>query len=126
METVDYLEQAAILFEKRPHVQTHEARMLIGGPFSLEQINQITGVPRGKLIEFYRDNERPGGELNPDSLRDLAQLRYLKDIGANLNAQIIGRVLDKGTSIHVLARFTGVEVQDIEEARDQVQYGAGI
>lgn len=92
----------------------------------MDQIIQVTGVPRGKLVEFYRDNERPGGELNPDSLRDLAQLRYLRDIGANLNAQIIERILDRGTSIHVLARFTGVEVQEIEEARDQVQRGAGI
>lgn len=126
METVDYLEQAAILFEKRPYVQAHEARMLIGGPFSLEQLTNITGVPRSKLAASYRDNERPGGKLNPDSLRDLAQLRYLRDIGANLNAQIIDRILDKGTSIHVLARFTGVEVQEIEQARDSIQRGAGI
>lgn len=113
-KVMDYLDMAVEL-SKRYSVLVPEARRLIGGPFSLKQISDITGVPGRKLRAAYRDHERPGGRLNPETLEDIRDLRYQNQIGQSLDTSAVWRVILSGTSERVLARLAGVPLTTIFE-----------
>lgn len=105
MRTFDYLQLAKTYYGRDQPVLPQEAKRLIGGPFSLKQIEDITGCNKRWLRNAYKDNERPGGRLNPATLGDIVHLRYLVDIGARLDRHSLWRVVSNGTSIKVLARL---------------------
>lgn len=113
----EFLDLAAELYEKseRGGVLVTEARRLIGGPFSDKQIEAITGVSRRLFRNQYKDQERPGGRLNPSTLKDVALLRYQADIGAALDKGALWRVILSGTSPRVLARLTGKRPGEIDK-----------
>lgn len=111
----EYLDYAVELRD-RYNVLVPEARRLIGGPFSLKQISDITGVSQRRLRNAYKDHERPGGRLNPETLDDIRDLRYQNEIGQRLDNGQVWRVILSGTSERVLARLVGVPINDIRAA----------
>ena len=126
MRTLDYID-LAIKLRDQNYVLPVDARKLIGGPFSLDQIVTITGVAPRYLRNAYKDHVRPGGRLNPASLDDIGQLRYLLDIGGRLDSGLVWNVVLAGTNERVLARLLGVrpkKIMDIlkEAVADETDY----
>lgn len=126
MQTLEYIDLAIQLYDAPRNMPT-DAKKLIGGPFSLDQIVTITRVPPRYLRRAYKDNVRPGGRLNPDSLKDIGQLRYLLDIGGKLDVGLVWKVVLAGTQERVLARLLGVrpkQINDIlkEAVADETHY----
>lgn len=126
MRILDYID-LAIKLRRQPHVLPTDAKKLIGGPFSLDQIVSITGVEPRYLRRAYKDHVRPGGRLNPDSLEDIGQLRYLLDIGARLDSGLVWNVVLSGTNERVLARLLGIRPKQIldvlkEAVADETHY----
>lgn len=113
MSRINYIDLAIDLYRNYGSNLPHEAKRLIGGPFSLTQIVQITGVPARYLRSDYVEHARPGGRFNPESLKDMGQLRYLLDLGADLDKGLVWRVVLGGTSERVLAQVLGVFTRDI-------------
>jgi len=118
LRVLDYLQIAYELYQREGPVLPHEAKRLIGGPFSLKQISDITGVSQRWLKNAYKDNERPGGRLNPATLGDIIHLRYLTDIGARLDRGSVWKVVSQGTSTKVLARLIGKRPGEVEAVLD--------
>lgn len=114
----DYIEMAIDLRDKED-VLVPEARRLIGGPFSLKQISDITGVSQRRLKVSYRDHERPGGRLNPAALEDIRDLRYQNEIGQRLDKAAVWRVILGGTSERVLARLIGANITTIRKMMEE-------
>lgn len=118
MRTTDWLD-FAIELRDRYVVLVPEARRLIGGPFSLKQISDITGVSQRSLRKAYQDNERPGGRLNPETLEEIRDLRYQNDIGQTLDKGAVWTVILRGTSEKVLSRLTGIPIRKIREIMEE-------
>lgn len=116
MRIPDYIDLAIELYAKSldSEVLLSEARQLIGGPFSDKQIEWITGVSSRRLANAYKDHARPGGRLNPVTLKAIRHLRYQADIGARLDKGLVWEVVLAGTSERVLARLIGKRPKDIQ------------
>lgn len=126
MSILEYIDLAIVMYDSPRNMPT-DAKKLIGGPFSLDQIVRITRVEPRYLRSAYKDNVRPGGRLNPDSLKDIGQLRYLMDIGGKLDVGLVWKVILAGTQERVLARLLGVrpkQINDIvkEPVADETRY----
>lgn len=113
MRRIEYIDLAIDLYENRGDNYVFEAHRLIGGPFSLQHIVAITGVPARHLRDAYAEHTRPGGRFRPKSLKDMGQLRHLLELGAELDKGLVWKVVLAGTSTRVLANIIGVSVTEV-------------
>lgn len=102
-----------------------EARTLLGsGVFSALNVFVILGVPQWitrRMPEARGNNTRRGGAINPDDLREIADLRaHARDRGRSgryserTRALAIG-VLERGTSAGTVSRLTGIPTRRLEK-----------
>lgn len=91
-----------------------------GGPFSAYQLSAIAHRSRTTVRKYVTKGSKTGGALNPESLRDI---RDVRDAYASARAASPARVkaiVDAGTGYVMLSTLTGISVQ-----RLRTLYGKG-
>lgn len=99
----------AVLVEQLQNLAEYEL-------FSNRQMERICGgiVSHTTIAGYTRKSTKTGGRLNPDSLELIREIMFMKHDG-RIAYDLIGAVLDAGTSQNMLSRLTGVAQSTISK-----------
>lgn len=83
------------------------------GLWSRRQIMAITGGTEHAVRSTFTKGDHTGGRFNPDTLDLLLELFELQDMNEQ-NPHLIAYIVDKGTSVRMLSRLSGIPESTIK------------
>lgn len=95
--------------DTRSSQQIADAKALAAtGLFSIQNIVDITGLPRYYAYSLIEKHDKSGGRLNPETLSIIYDLWYERQHRQPIDRGKVKLVVGQGTSQHMLAKLTGI------------------